>query len=230
VAEDSTTAGASDGNQDAGDGVKTGSSADGATGGTQTGADTFAAERLELQASARSFQSAKDRAEARSIELQARLDAVAAASAEGSDAGSPVSVAQMDPDALLASLEARFEMRASLKDAATALKAEYAHADPSLLARAGEFDSVESLTAAIKSSHEAVAAVVKTAVVAREAELKAEITEKYGFSFAVAPTDAGPAPAGDPTIHQIAAMSIQEQREFSVANPGVIARILRSAT
>lgn len=216
---DTSTTGASGENQ------ATGSSAEGATGGSQDGAGTLAAgERESYESRIRSFQSEADRAKARSAELERQLAEVQTPAAPAvSDDGT------FDPTAFAAQLYADFERRNELAQAAASLRGEFEFANPGLFQRASEFDSVESLRAAAEADHARVKALVDARAEAKEQALRAEMAEKYGIRLDSPAGGEGNSPAGDPTVEEFARLSFAEQARLEAENPGITDRILRSA-
>lgn len=205
-----------------------GSSGDGTGGGTQTGADTFAAEREQFESRVRSFQGEKDRAEARANGLQAELDALKSGNG-GDGGGTPAPV--FDADLIVSNLEERLVRRQELSTAASTLKSEFDLADPALFdpKKVAEFASVEAFKEAVESSHRVTASLVDARVATRESALRTEFAEKYGITLPP-PASTGEAPSGDPTVDQIVAMSFSEKARYEAEHPGVMARVLRSAS
>jgi hypothetical protein len=226
VSDTATTTTSSDANSTGDAGA--GSAGDGAVGGTQSTADTFAAEREQYEARVRSFQSEKDKLAARASELEAQLAAVTSGTGNGDDGGSAANV--VDPEVLLSRFEERLELRDALKEAQVSLQGEFPLADPALFNRAKEFKSVDAFKSAIESSHRANDTIVSAEMAKREAAIREDVNKRYGINLVPATPNGGEVPSGDPSIETIAAMSFAEQREFEAANPGVIERVLRSAT
>lgn len=214
--ETSPTPGASEANPATG-------SAEGAPAGAQAATDTFAAEREQYEGRVRSFQSEADRAKARVAELEAQIAASAGAG------NTPSAESGFDPDVIVSQLESRMTHRTEMREAAASLEQEFEYADPDILARANEFESAEALRSAIEEGHNAVVAFRDSIREETRAEVLAEVREKYGIQIEAPPPADATAPAGDPTIEQIASWSFAEERAFDAANPGVIDRVLRSA-
>jgi hypothetical protein len=219
-----TTLGTSESNQDAPGGAN-GSDDDGGTGGSADAGSLAAGEDSAWETRAREWQGKHDRLASQVSEMRRELD-----SQRGSGVGEPDEdgVIEFDPDLFAARLEERWQKRSDLRDAAGTLRDQYRYADQDLFAYAQEFDSVEALEHALRASHERTQELIQSEVAEREAALRAEVTQKYGVRFET-PVDGGQAPAGDPSIVQIAQMNLREQVEFEAANPGVIDRVLRQS-
>lgn len=119
----------------------------------------------------------------------------------------------------------------TMSQAASALKAEYPHADPGLFTpeRLAEFASPDSLRFAAEDSHKRVAGILAGEKKGIEEKLRAEFEAKYGGSAGGEGAAAAVVAGGDPTPTQIAAMSIAELNAFEAAHPGVADRVLRNA-
>jgi hypothetical protein len=203
-------------------------SPEGSGAGTQAVADTFAAEREQYEGRVRSFQSEADRAKARVAELEQQL-AARSAGGDGGAGSDPGTTSAFDPDVIVSELESRMSHRTEMRTAAAALESEFEYADPDILAKAHEYESVEALKAAVEESHSAVASFRDSIREETRAEVLAEIQAKYGIQIEAPPPADASVPAGDPTLEQIASWTFQQEREFDAANPGVIDRVLRSA-
>jgi hypothetical protein len=225
VTETATTPAASEAHQDPANGGGSGAAGEGTGSGTQTGADSFAAEREQLQARARSFQSAKDQAEARAAALEAELAALRDGNQNGEAAAPP-----LNPELIVSQLESRMAHREEMRATANALRGEFPEADWDRFSDPTKFESADALRAAVEASHNSIKSRVDAAFAAREQALIGEIKAKYGIDLTPAAPEGAGAPSGDPSIEQIAAMSFAEKAEFDREHPGVIARVLRSAT
>jgi len=221
VSETASTAGASEGHSGVGETTAQGSPSEGSSGGTQT-ADSFAGERTQLEARARTEQSRADRAEAQLRELQAQL-----AGSQGS--GEQSGEATGDP--AVAALEARFASveqmlkRATLEPVSKALRDEFSFADDAIFERFDSFESPEALRAAAETSHAAIKAKVDAEVAAQVEALKEEFA-KQGFRLPRSPEGANEG-GGDPTPAELAAMT---PAEFAEVPEEVVDRVLRSAS
>lgn len=207
-------AGASEGDPAAAGAGDAGASSDGGSGGTQGASDGGVA----------AFEARIARQEATIRQLQADRDRAVAQLAKGGESGSGQS---FDPDVVVASLEERFEKRATMKEAAMEFAAsdKFKYADKAILKRAVEFDSPEALEAALEASHRSTASVIEAAVQEERAAFLKEVEEKYGVRVAPA-GEKSEEKSADPTIEQIEAMSLEQMGEFESKNPGVIARVL----
>jgi hypothetical protein len=176
-----------------------------------------------VEAQRRGFQAENERLKA---ELAARAPAAPAPAAAAVPAPAPA--AGPDLGEFRKSLLSEVVTATRLTHAAERLKAEYPHAlvaDPTAFDRAAEFGSVESFEAYVKSAHDRVAALLP-------APAGGEATPPNpAAAAAVTPPAGSPGgQAGDPTPEQLAAMSIPEMNELERTSPGVIDRVLRSAT
>lgn len=218
MSETATTTESSEGNQGAEGSAAAGSSAEGGSGGSST-ADSFAAEREQLETRARGFQSTADREKQRADAAEAELTKLRGG-AEGAeaDAPQPLTLEQM-----------RAEMRrmGEVQNAVPGLREQFKNADPAILARADSFDTVEALGEALKASHEAATSVIDAAVAEREAALRAQYVEKYGEL--PAPPSSDGTTAGEVTLEQLNRMSMAEMDQLEQDHPGIIERINRSA-
>lgn len=108
------------------------------------------------------------------------------------------------------------------------LKTEFPLADASIYADLTQFESAEALRAAVEGSHARTSALIAPAIEAKEQEIRAKYAERYGDLGPEEPTDT--TPSGDPTIDQLNRMSQAELDRLERDNPGVIDRVLRSAS
>ncbi len=116
--------------------------------------------------------------------------------------------------------------------AETELREQFGSADPALFDEADtRFDSVEAFKAAIEQSHRSIEERVTAATTAAEEALRARYAERYGPLEIDAPGAEAPA-GGDglPTIAQLQAMSMSELDAFEAQHPGVIDRIIATAS
>jgi len=187
-----------------------GSGTEGSGGGSQT-ADAFAEERARLEQRARDFQSAKDKAET-------ELAALKAASTPAATEAQPLTA-----EGVLSLLERR-DAIAAVKASATE---QFPNADPSILARASEYESAEALTAALQASDASIKAQVDARLQTEADALVARYREKFGDLDPTPPNSDPEAAGGDPTIEQLAAMS---SAEFDAVPEEVIERVMRSAS
>lgn len=135
-----------------------------------------------------------------------------------------------DPDDFRASLLRDVSGVISLTQAASTVKSEFPHADPSLFEpeRMSQFSSPEAFRQAVADSHQRMAAILEAGWKEREERLRAELAEKYGDAGGDAGGGAPPA-GGDPTPAQLMAMSDADLDALEAKNPGIVERILRAA-
>lgn len=198
---DGSTTGASDGHQGGAGAPASGSTVDGSSGGTQPTGDTFSAERQQFESRVRSEQGRADKAEARIRELEAKL----AGGKSGGDGGA----SQGDPAvmALQGQIEAMGQMlrQATLSPVANTLRGEF-----DLAAEFGIFDDIdgfespEAMRAAGESTQAKLKGIVDARVSAAVDEALGKVAAEHGIRLTPAPVDGGDAPAGDPTIEDIA--------------------------
>lgn len=190
----------------------------GTNGGTQTHEGFVPQADLEReQARARSFQSDLDRAKAELVTLKAAPTTEPVTTPKGEEGFDPVAFRR----SLLADTASVLAMTQAVGD----LKTAYPHADPSIYERLADFGNPDALRLAVEDSHNRVASAIDEGRTALETGLRQEFESKYG---AGTPAGASTVPAGDPTIAQLNAMSLNELREFEKAHPGVAERVLRS--
>lgn len=216
--ETTSNEGASEGNQPAAG--EAGVSGDGATG---TQAPEGFVPRAELDAlreeTRRMVQSERDKLRVEFERLTAPAgDASGDAAASGA---SSESLTQADIARII-----------SVQTALPTLRQEFPHADPAFFEadHALSYGSVTALRMAAQASHDRVASILEAERPAVEQRLREEFAKAN-------PGAAGPANGGgteggtgDPTPAQLAAMSMDELDELEKANPGVLDRVLRSAT
>lgn len=223
---DGQTTGASEGNQETG--TSTGGPGDGATGGTQAPEGFVSREELtRVEQQRRDFQSENDR-------LKSQLDSLTAASATptgdgASEGGTP---APLDVEALRRSIVADVHGATALASAASSLRTEFPYADSALFTpeKLAGFGSPEALRLAVQDSHLRVADLMATEKTAIEERLRQEYADKLGNGSGAGNTAGTAAGGADPTVEQLASMTTSELDALEAANPGVVSRILRSAT
>lgn len=188
-----------------------GSGDDGSGGGSQS-ADAFAEERVKLNQRISDFQARADKAEAE----------LAAARKPQEDGGSQPQ--PLTAEGVLTLLERRDAIAAVKVSAAE----KFPNADPSILARANEYDSAEALTVALQASDTQLGQHIEARAKTANDELLSRYVEKFGEIEPAPPGDgSGGNAGGDPTITELAAMS---QDEFEAVTPEVRDRVMRSAT
>lgn len=230
MAEDATGASASESHQDGAGAPTPGSASDG-SGGTETAAEKFAAERERLEARARSEQGRADQNAARVAELERRLAALEGGAGGGEGEGEASSQSDAAVEALarhVSGLERMLRAQA-LAPIVESLKGEFTHADPSLfeMEKAAAFETPEALRAAVEASHAERKAFGETYAEAQLAALRKQYADQFGLTLTPPPSGDGSTPAGDPTPEQLARMSIVELDELG---EDVVNRVLRSAT
>lgn len=231
MSEDATGTPASESHQDGAGAPASGSAPDG-SGGTESAADTFAAERERLEARARAEQGRADQNAARAAELERQLAEARGAAGGAEDEGEASPKADPAVEALTAevkSLQRAIRWTNELSPLVESLKGEFGHADPSLFTRerASRFDTPESLRAAIEASHEERKTFGESYAEGQLAALRQQYAEQFGLTLATPPANGGgDAPSGDPTPEQLARMSIAELDELGEE---VVNRVLRTA-
>lgn len=196
---------------------------EGAVAGTQAAPEGFVS-RAELereQVRSRAFQGEKDRLAAQ-LAAQAAPIAPVAAAASGekpltaSEVGQVVFAAQMKAAQMVAQV-------ASLRE-------KFPRALGSIFESAMTFETPEAFVFAVSESHNEIDAVVKREAAAEVDAVKADFAKRFGQA-ALTPSGEGSAPVpGELTLAQIAKMSLREQAEYDKAHPGLVDRLLRSAT
>lgn len=186
--------------------------------GAQPDAGALASQLEAADRRARDEQSRADR-------LQAQLDKLQAPPAPPSDS-------QQKPAEGLTLAEIRAELRRDREFALaeSTLKGQYGSADPGLFRDAADrFDSVEAFTAAVEESHRSIEQRVAAAKEAAEQELRAKYAEQYG---PLEPDVNGTEAQGDgiPTLAQLHRMSLAEQDALEAKHPGIIDRIIETAS
>jgi hypothetical protein len=173
-------------------------------------------------------QSELDKAQATARNLQSERDQLRSKLA----AATPETPATPDAVADTATQIAAMERRMELREAKLTFKSDdaFKDADPSIFARAVEFDSVEAFQAALEDS----VASRKTARDAMRAEVDAEVraayVAQYGELAATPPTTDGVVPAeGAMTLARLSALPQSEFEAYVTKNPDEYARLM-SAT
>lgn len=127
----------------------------------------------------------------------------------------------------------RAELRRDREFALTesTLRGEFASADAGLFSNpVDRFDSVEAFRAAVEESHRSIEERVAARAAAQEQELRAKYAEKYGPLEPDVPDASVPAGDGIPTLAQVQRMTLAQQDALEAANPGVIDRIIETAS
>ena len=197
-----------------------GSETPGSTSGSQPDADTFAAERSQLDLRVRQEQSRADRAEAELARLRA--------------AQTPGDAPTTDGTAGLTLADIRAEMlrTQAIAEALPGLREQFKYADAAIFARAHEFDSAEALAAAAEDSHKSVEERIQPAVEARLTELREQYAARFGpLTEDIAPPggESSSVIPGMPSAEELNRMSFSEYREFAEANPEYVKSLLRTA-
>ncbi len=195
---------------------------DGARGGASSDADAFAAERTALEAKARDQQSRADKAQAELDRLKAQIaEQQAPAPTDNPEPAPVIDLAQVRREALAGSLTAQ-EMAATVPT----LKDAFPEADPAIYQRLVEFESVESLRAAVEASHSKRKADADALREKVEAEVRQDFAEKYGIEAELRAPEPDAKPGdGEPTLEQLNAMSIPELQALEAKSPGITRRI-----
>lgn len=134
-----------------------------------------------------------------------------------------------DPDAFRQSLLRDVSGTIQLSQAASSLKTEFPHADPTLFApeKLSQFTSAEALRFAAEDSHRRVAAILEAERASLETSIREELATKFGNP--AGPAGSTPGAGGDPTPAQLAAMTPSEIDSLEQSNPGVVERVLKAA-
>lgn len=212
TAEDTTTTTASGGDQGGSGESTSGSSTTGSGSGSQSTEGALSADQVaELERRARDEQSRADRLE---FELKQLRDSTTATP--------PAETKPASTEDLLALLDRR-DAIASVKATATE---KFPNADPSILARANQFETAEALTVALQSSHDTLTQHIEARTKTEADGLVAKYRERYGDLEPTPPDAGGSSGGGDPTIEQLAAMT---SSEFDAVPQEVVDRVMRSA-
>lgn len=202
-------------------------SADGSGGAQAVAGGNSSAEGVQADERYKVEQARADREATRARDLEAKLAALQSA---GSGSSSESKAESFDPDALFDRWEAKMAHRDQMNSTAEALKGEFGFADADIFQSARDFDSPEALRAAVENSHKRVQTHVEAAREDERNRILAEVEAKHGIRLAPAPASSdAQAPAGDPTLEQLGAMSQAELDAEEAKNPGVIDRVLRTA-
>lgn len=180
------------------------------------------------QQRSRAFQSELDR-------TKVRLDELEKKATEGkptNDGGESDRGPGFDPAEFERRLLTNVYGAAEKARAAEALRQQFPHADSSLFTagKLAEFGSVDALRIAVEDSHNRVASILTEGRAAIEEQVRKEFAEKYGIKDDPVGGSGSEGTVGDPTVDQIRAMTLQDQLELEKKNPGVIKRVLRSAS
>jgi hypothetical protein len=180
-----------------------------------------------LEALRRDIQSSQDKALAAFTKgLDERLSALTApAGTEGSSTDDPQPLTAEDVRREAAAAVQSAQMIFSSVDG---LKTDFPLADSSIYSDLTRFENAESLRAAAEASHKRTEAIIAPALEAKEKEIRAKYAERYGDLGPEEPTDT--TPSGDPTIEQLGRMNQAELDQLERDKPGVIDRVLRSAS
>lgn len=222
--EANPTAGVSEGDPSASGDANPGASGDGgatATTPTATAESLATAERERQEQARRDLQSERDRERAAREKAERELAALKGSTSKP-EADTPLTRAE-----LLATLDAR-DRAVKLREAASSFRAsdDFKFADKAIFDKADQFDSVEALKAAAEQSHAAAKSVIDSTVEAQVQARLEEASKQYGFQLAPAPADNPTTPTGDPTMAQLAAMSMDE---FDQVPQEVIDRVMSNA-
>lgn len=171
----------------------------------------------------RGFQSEADRVKEELKKLQAPAAPTSAA---------PDPASTVDPTALVNDAVAKVFRAGEIRDAAAALKTEFPDVekfDPSIFSgeRIASFDSADALRIFVKDLDSRLGQF--RGGDQQAADEAARQAAAAAASGAPGPGGQQPAPAGDPTPEQFAAMTIAEQDALEIANPGVFDRVMAKA-
>ena len=169
----------------------------------------------------RRYQSEKDTLEAEVRRLKA-APAPAAGAIEDKDKG-------FDPESFRLQMLRDVAGTLSLTTAASELKAQFPHADPSLFTpeKLSTFASTDALRFAAEDSHRRVAGILDAERAAMEAKLREELAA--ATSGASGASGTATPPPGDPSLETLSGMTLAEIDALEAANPGVVERVMRTA-
>jgi hypothetical protein len=196
-------------------------------GGTQT-PEGFVpkADFEKTEAQRREFQANLDKQTQENARLQREL---AEARTGTPDPAQPPAPVGFDPQTFRQELMRDVLNANTLRSAADAAKIAFPHADPSIFTdRLAEFGSPEALRLAAEVSHTRV----QTVLDAQKAEVEKTVREEFAATHGGGtppPANSGAIP-GDPTAQELAKMTIAQLNELEDRTPGVINRVLRSAS
>jgi hypothetical protein len=159
-------------------------------------ADSFAAEREQLEARARSFQARADKAEAELTKLK---------EPKPDPTQNPV---PLTAEGVLALLNRDRE----LTEARSTLKTEFPSADPALLK--ADYASVEAMRAAVEDSHKRIEAIIAPRVDSESQALLARYVEKYGALPDAPGAGEGTPKTGLPTKAELRGYGIADLNKF----------------
>jgi len=114
----------------------------------------------------------------------------------------------------------------------TTIQAEFPKADPSLFSpeKLAQYGSVDALRIAAEADHNRVVSTTASDVEEALKKQRAELVAAYGAEPPGGATGTGTTgAAGDPSVEQLAAMSMDELAVFEKAHPGAADRILLAA-
>ncbi len=146
----------------------------------------------------------------------------------GSDGGSSTDPEPMTAEDIRREAASAIYLAQQVGGAVAGLQTEFPYADKGIYSDLSRFESVESLRAAAEASHQRITALIEPALAEKEKEIRAKYAERYGDLGPDEPTDT--TPSGDPTLEQLGRMKQSELDRLEIDNPGVIDRVLRSAT
>lgn len=184
--------------------------------GTQPDAGALASQLEAANRRARDEQSKADR-------FKAELDKLKGASTEAQPAPTPgITLEQLRSE----NRRVREFLRAE-----TELQTAFGSADPALFEDAdSRFDSVEAFRAAVEESHRSTEALVASRVEAKLQEERAKLAERFGPLDLDSPDATTPTADGLPTLAQLERMSMAEMDALDAKHPGVIDRIIQTAS
>jgi hypothetical protein len=176
------------------------------------------------QARSRSFQAEHDR-------LKTQLAVASKGATPAAEAATPEEGGKgFDPEAFRRELLRDVLQVNGLQTAANNLKTEFPNADPALFGSDSitGFGSVDALRLAAMDSHSRISEVIA----AKEKEIEDRFKAQYAGSGEAGSPSGGSTQgvAGDPTPEQLARMTPSEWDALEDKTPGIIQRVLRSAS
>jgi len=211
--ETDSPTGTSEENPETSEEATSGSGDSGAQGGTTSAGDSFQAERERLTAQSRQHQARADKAEQDRKDLQAQIDALKKGESES----------KQEP-LTLAEIRSAMRTENQILRAEAPLREEFPDADKEIFDRLEEFESVESLRAAVETSHLKVKAAKDKMREEVQAEVMKDVQERFGVELTPKDPETGDT-SGDPTIEQLNAMSQVQLDALEASKPGTIARV-----
>lgn len=179
-----------------------------------------------------------EREQARSREFQGRADRVQqqlAALARGDDPGTPSpkpsGTSGFDPEKFQSELLGKTYGALTLLNAVPGIKAEFPNADPTFFDpdMLQDFGSAEALRAAVEADHKRVQALIDAALVAAGGAPGAGTAG--GAASPLGPAGAGgQSVAGEPSVQDLAKLTVDDLAQYELDHPGVIARVMAKAT